>query len=171
MARKKLSLREFQEYLAKRLTSAARGEVSSALLGVQSGSESWLLRLAEAGEIISLPTLTPVPLTKPWFAGVANIRGSLYSVVDFSAFRGGEPTPFNANTRLVLIGTRFGVNSAIVVNRMLGLKPAESFAPASDAGDLPAWVDQVMVDQEDHRWRRLDVPALLANPEFMQIGI
>lgn len=169
--RKKLSLREFQEYLAKRLTSAARGEVSSARLGVQSGAEQWLLSLTESGEIIPLPTLTPVPLTKPWFAGMANIRGSLYSVVDFSAFRGGEPTPMNANTRLVLIGTRFGVNSAILVNRMLGLKAAEGFTPVDMPGERPAWIDEILVDQEERRWRRLNVPALLADPEFMQIGL
>ncbi len=169
--RKKLSLREFQEYLAGRLTGAARGEVSSARLGVQSGSEQWLLDLTDAGEIIPLPTLTPVPLTKPWFAGMANIRGGLYSVVDFSAFRGGEATSRNANTRLVLIGTRFGVNSAILVNRMLGLKPAENYAPLPDPGPLPAWIDEILVDQEDRRWQRLNVPNLLADPEFMQIGL
>lgn len=169
--RKKLSLRDFQEYLAKRLTSAARGEVSSARLGVQSGSSQWLLSLTESGEIIPLPTLTPVPLTKPWFAGMANIRGNLYAVVDFSAFCGAEPTPLNANTRLVLIGTRFGVNSAILVNRMLGLKAAEDFTAVDDAGPQPVWVEAVMVDQADHRWRLLNVPALLADPEFMQVGL
>ena len=169
--RKKLSLRDFQEYLAKRLTSAARGEVSSARLGVQSGSSQWLLNLTESGEIIPLPALTPVPLTKPWFVGVANIRGNLYAVVDFSAFCGAEPTPLNANTRLVLIGTRFGVNSAILVNRMLGLKAAADFTPVDDADPQPPWVETVMVDQADRRWRLLNVPALLADPEFMQVGL
>jgi twitching motility protein PilI len=169
--RKKLSLREFQEYLAKRLTSAARGEVSSAKLGVMSGTEQWLLNLTESGEILPLPPLTPVPLTKPWFAGMANIRGSLDAVVDFSGFRTGELTPRNSNTRLVLIGTRFGVNSAIIVNRMLGLKQTEDFAPAPATGPLPVWVDGILVDQEDRQWRRLNVPALLADPEFVQVGL
>jgi twitching motility protein PilI len=168
---KKLSLREFQEYLARRLTSAARGEVSSALLGVQSGKESWLLNLADAGEIIPVGALTPVPLTHPWFAGVANIRGNLYSVVDFSAFRGGEPTPVNANARLVLIGTRFNTNCALLVSRMLGLRPAEAFRPAPADGEQHAWVAGHLEDSEGRRWRHLDVPGLIATPGFMQVGL
>lgn len=168
---KKLSLREFQEYLAQRLTSAARGEISSALLGVQSGKESWLLNLADAGEIIPVTAMTPVPLTHPWFCGVANIRGNLYSVVDFSAFRGSEPTPINANARLVLIGTRFNVNCALLVSRMLGLKPGDAFKRAAVDGELPGWIAGDLEDNEGRRWRHLDVPGLIATPGFMQVGL
>lgn len=168
---KKISLREFQEYLGQRLTSAARGEVSSALLGVQSGAESWLLNLSDSGEIIPLGGLTTVPLTHPWFSGIANIRGNLYSVVDFSAFRGDEITPVNPQARLVLIGTRFGANSALLVTRMLGLRPAESFTPVTDAGAQPPWVDGVLEDASGKRWRKLNVPGLLADPVFMNVGM
>ena len=171
MARKKISLREFQEYLAGRLTSAARGDVVDAVLGIQSGGESWMLGLTDSGEIVSLPPLTPVPMTKPWFAGMANIRGNLYAVVDFAGFRGIEPTPLNSNTRLVLIGTRFGVNCAILVNRMLGLRPAGNFSPLQDSGGEPGWVDGAFEDQEGQRWRRLNVAGLLGDPEFMQVGL
>ena len=38
--------------------------------------------------MIPVPPITPVPLTRPWFRGVANVRGNLYSVVDFAAFVG-----------------------------------------------------------------------------------
>ena len=169
--RKKISLREFQEYLGKRLTSAARGEVSSALLGVQSGNESWLLNLSDSGEIIPLTTLSAVPLTHPWFSGIANIRGNLYSVVDFSAFRGDEPTPANPNARLVLIGTRFGANSALLVTRMLGLKPADAFTAVDAPGAQPAWVDGVWEDASGKRWRKLNVPGLLSDAGFMHVGI
>lgn len=168
---RKISLREFQEYLARRLTSAARGEVSSALLGVQSGGESWLLNLSDAGEIIPLPPLAPVPLTHPWFSGIANIRGNLYSVVDFAAFLGRDPTPLNANARLVLIGTRFGINAALLVNRMLGLRPRDAFSPVDAASDQPVWVEAVLADEAGQRWRKLDVPGLLADPAFMHVGV
>jgi twitching motility protein PilI len=165
-----LKLREFQEYLATRLNSAARGEISSALLGVQSGTHHWLLKLDEAGEILPMPPLSPVPLTQSWFAGMANIRGNLYSVIDFAAFRGEEPTPRTSHARLVLLGARFGINSAILVHRMLGLRPADSFT----ATDLPAdqaWINGVLTDAEGRQWQRLDVPTLLVDPKFMQIGL
>ena len=165
-----LKLREFQEYLATRLNSAARGEISSALLGVQSGNHHWLLQLDEAGEILPMPPLSPVPLTHPWFAGMANIRGNLYSVIDFAAFRGEEPTPRTSHARLVLLGAKFGINSALLVHRMLGLRPADTFTPTDEAGDHP-WITSIATDAEGRKWQRLDVPALLADPRFMQIGL
>jgi twitching motility protein PilI len=84
-------------------------------LGVQAGPDYWLLDLADSGEIVPLTPLTEVPLTKPWFAGIANIRGNLHSVVDLSAFVGKEATPRNTSSRLLLIGTRHGSNAALLV--------------------------------------------------------
>ena len=166
----KLQLREFQEYLAQRLTSAARGEITSALLGMESGGQRFIVNLSDSGEIIPMPSLAPVPLVQPWFAGMANIRGNLYSVVDFSLFRGGDPTPRTSNARLVLVGARFGINSAILVNRMLGLRPAEQLRTTSEPGAFP-WVSEVLTDKDSNHWHQLDVPALLADPKFMQIGL
>src|SRR5690348_11862161 len=120
MAKKKTSLRDFQQYLADRLKSAARGQVTSSLLGVKAGRENWLLELSDSGEIIQMPPLTPVPLTIPAFAGLANIRGNLYAVTDFSLFRSGEPTVLNAYTRLLLVGAKLGSNAALLVTRMQG---------------------------------------------------
>lgn len=198
---KRLSLREFQAGLAERLTSAARGANSRALLGIQAGSGYWLLSLADAGEIVpltslpSLASLTPVALTKPWFIGLVNIRGVLYGVVDFSLFQGGEPTPLNDDARLLLIGTRHGSNSALLVSRTLGLKNPESLecvaeaevasepepesalapemAAASEPTPAQPWLGETYCDRQDAaapRWRRLRVQPLLAHPEFLDIA-
>jgi len=109
---KKGNLREFQAHLARRLAGASE-QSAAGLLGIQSGADYWLLNLSDSGEIIPLTPLTGVPLTKPWFVGIANIRGNLYSVADFSAFQGKEATPQNNSSRLLLIGTRHGNNSAL----------------------------------------------------------
>ena len=85
MARK-TSLRDFQEYLAGRLKTAAQGKGGASWLGIQTGDESWLVDLADSGEIIQAPQLAGVPLVRPWFAGIANIRGNLYAVSDFPCF-------------------------------------------------------------------------------------
>ena len=167
---KKISLREFQEHLAARLTIAAQGKASSALLGVQAGNDYWLLNLSDSGEIVPLPTLAPVPLTKAWFSGIANIRGNLYSVADFSALRGGEPTPMNAASRLLLIGTRHGSNAALLVTRMLGLKNPETLTTAPPSDESHPWETERLVDGDGREWKKLNVRALLADPEFMEIG-
>ncbi len=167
---KKISLREFQEHLAARLSSAVKGQAAAGLLGVQAGSGFWLLNLSDSGEIVPLPPLAPVPLTRPWFAGIANIRGNLHSVADFSAFMGGEPTPTNAASRLLLVGTRHGSNAALLVTRMLGLKSPEQFTPLPAAADAPPWEAERLADIDGRAWRKLNVRALLADPDFMEIG-
>lgn len=167
---KKTSLREFQEYLAGRLTGAAKGQGASSLLGVRSGSEDWLLDLSDSGEIIQLPKLVPVPLTRPSFAGIANIRGNLYAVTDFSIFRNGEPTPQNANTRLLLVGTKHGSNAALLVSRMLGLKNANDFVAEEADSSAPSWAARRCRDGSGHVWRKLSVRELLADDNFMNVG-
>jgi len=167
---KRISLREFQESLAQRLTSAQRGETRRALLGVASGADLWLLDLSDSGEVVPLPTLTSVPLTKPWFAGIANVRGTLYSVVDFSAFRGGESTRRNANARLLLVGARHGINSALLVDQTLGLKNLDDLEPAETAGG-PAWQGSRHQDSQGHKWTLLNLRELFADPAFLEVGL
>lgn len=166
---KKISLREFQEHLAARLVGAG-GQRAAGLLGIQSGADYWLVKLSDSGEIVPLTPLTAVPLTKPWFAGIANIRGNLYSVADFSAFQGKDPTPHNAGSRLLLIGTRHGSNAALLVTRMLGLRNIEAFTPEPVDADAPAWARESYSDNEGRRWKMLNVRELLADDAFMEIG-
>lgn len=168
---KKTSLRDFQSYLAERLTSAAQGRASSSWLGLQAGDAFWLIDLAESGEIIQAPKLTQVPMTHPWFAGIANIRGNLHAVTDFSVFRGGAPTPQNANARLLLIGAKHGANAALLVSRMLGLKSPEDFTPEAQDSNEPSWAAQRFADPQGKVWRKLSVRELLADHDFMNIGV
>ncbi len=168
---KKTSLRDFQAYLAGRLTTAAQGRGASSWLGVQAGDENWLIDLADSGEIVQALKLTAVPLTRPWFSGIANIRGSLHAVADFSVFCGGAPTPRNNNTRLLLIGSKFGANAALLVTRMLGLKNPEDFSSEPADPAAPAWGAARYTDNQGGVWRKLSVRDLLADDNFMNIGV
>jgi twitching motility protein PilI len=108
----KLDLRTFQQELAARLATKTTAQVESSRLGLASGGERWLVRLADAGEVTTLPNVVPVPLTRPWYLGVANIRGNLFSVIDFSAFLGRESGLGGGQSRLVLFGQRVGEMNA-----------------------------------------------------------
>lgn len=166
----KTSLRDFQEYLAGRLRGAAQGPAASFWLGVRAGAQNWLVDLADCGEIVQSVKLTPVPLTKPWFAGIANIRGNLHTVVDLSLFCGGPATQQNADSRLLLLGGRHGVNAALLVSSMLGLKNPEDFASGDRDPALPLWGAARHVDERGTFWQKLSVRDLLTDNEFMNIG-
>ena len=110
---KRASLRDFQESLASRLKAAAGEAAPSARLSFEAGDGRWLLRLDSSGEVLTVPEVSRVPLTKEWFLGVANVRGVLYGVSDFAGFAGGAATPRGAENRLILIGQPHGVNVEI----------------------------------------------------------
>lgn len=167
---KRISLRQFQESLVERLSSARRGEVSRALLGIQAGKEFWLLDLGDAGEILPVPTLTTVPLTKSWFDGLANIRGSLHAVVDFSAFQSGEVTLSASDNRLLLVGARYGINSALRVTRALGLRNPDDLEPRPGSDERP-WVGEQYLDGQGRVWKKLILKNLVAQQQFLEIGI
>jgi twitching motility protein PilI len=166
---KKLSLREFQAGLADRLRVAQSQAASTSLLGVQAGSGNWLLSLEDSGEVIPVPEVSPVPLTKPWFCGLTNIRGNLFSVVDFAAFQGEEPTPRTSDSRLLLVGERFNVNSALLVNRMLGLRNMQQMQP-EELAPGQTWVTAQFRDADGRVWKELDVGTLVQHADFLQIG-
>lgn len=168
---KRLSLREFQEDLVRRFADARTGD-RHALLAVRAGHENWLLNLTDSGEILPVPPLTGVPLTHDWFRGLANVRGTLFSVVDFSAFHRGPPTPPAGAARLLLIGVRHGVNCALLVSSALGLRNPDDFQPvAGDADDERPWIEARLRDAREHEWLKLDVPKLLASRSFLQAGL
>ena len=167
----KLDLRTFQQELASRLATKTAAQVESSRLGLSSGGERWLIRLADAGEVVTVPAIVPVPLTRPWYLGVANIRGNLYSVVDFAKFLGRDAAG-GGQTRLLLVGARAGeMNVGSVVQRVLGLRNVTELAPAAPPLDAPAWYAQRWMDGEGDAWQEIDLAVLARDPAFLQVGI
>jgi hypothetical protein len=75
---KRFNLREFQQNVLERLQAqVAGGGDHASTLGVQVGEDYWLVDMVDINEVLPPPPLTPVPLTKPWYCGVANVRGTL----------------------------------------------------------------------------------------------
>ena len=169
MARR-ISLREFQQDLVRRLNEAAAADAPSARLGVQVGTELWLVKLEEAGEVIPVPTVANVPLTRPWFRGIANIRGNLFSVIDLSAYQGGEPTAVTPDARLLLVAERYNMAAALLVNRMLGLRNLQQFE-VDAAGGERAWERARFKDKDGQLWRELGMNELVYNGDFLQAGL
>lgn len=171
MARAKLDLRSFQQELATRLASKTAAQVESSRLGLASGGEQWLIRLADVGEVITVPPLASVPHTQPWFLGVANIRGNLCSVADFAGFLGRDPTVLAPQNRLVLFGSRVGdLKSGFVVQSVLGLRNVGALAPAPPSAAAPDWHGQRWVDADGGVWQEIDLARLARDPAFLRVG-
>ena len=155
----RVSLREYQLALSERLQSAEAGAGLPSKLGVQ----------VDAAEVIPVPPISPVPLARGWFKGVANVRGNLYSVSDFSVFLGAEAVKLSADARLLVLSERFRCGAALIVERSLGLRALGELTPQSVAAPMP-WVRGVYSDAEGRIWKELDVAALVQHEAFLEVS-
>jgi twitching motility protein PilI len=169
MARR-TGLREFQIAVAERLRTASSRTALASKLGFQVGADNWFVSLQQVSEVIPVPQSVPVPLTHSWFRGVANVRGNLYSMIDFSAFQGGDPISSGMERRVILINERLVGGSGLLVSRMLGLRNPEQFNVAVKPAEAPPWVGGAFTDAGGTRWLELDLPALVREQRFLEVG-
>ncbi len=163
---KRFNLREFQQSVLDRLQARmASGGSRVSTLGIQIGEEFWLVDMSDINEVLPLPPLMAVPLTKPWYCGIANVRGNLYSIVDLAVFSGGAPTPREGQSRVLLAGQKFAFNAGLLVTRVLGMRNSTEWQRSEQDGEVR------LRDDNGQVWRKLEMAQLLQQPEFLQIGV
>lgn len=162
---KRRDLREFQQGLIDRLQATGSLDERVSTMGVQVAGRNWLVDMADIAEVLPMPRLTQVPFTKPWFRGMANVRGNLYGVVDLAAYEHSGITPESENNRILLIAGKYAFNAALLVDRVLGLRDARSWRQTEGFDGQHEYHDE-----QGASWRKLDVSGLIKQVEFLQIG-
>lgn len=173
-------LRDFQTQLMERMQAAKAGShVRANQLGVQIGKFRYLIDLREAGEIVSSGNLTRVPLTKPWYLGLSNVRGSLTSVIDYSLFEGNEATFLDSSCRVLAFSNSLSFNSGLLVSKVLGLRNADEMDLIDElATDVTTsqqqkkpWVLNRFLDADGQIWSQISLSMLVQDQEFLHIGL
>lgn len=126
-------------------------------------------RIDQVEEIIAFPPYYPVPGTKEWLLGVANVRGNLAPVSDLGWYLFGSRTPVTARTRLIL---------TILQGRLAGLVVDEVFGQrhfhTDDLADSSGWDDTELADlvghefpSSEHHWGVFRIEELQRRLDFM----
>jgi twitching motility protein PilI len=167
------ALRDLQSRLAQRLQAARSQQRTTSWLAVESAGHGFLMPLAQAGEIFSVVPLVAVPHTSDWFLGVANLRGSLFGVVDLARFLGVGSTASDAareQARLVVFNPSLEVNCALLVDRLAGLRSEDQMNPlANDGQQRPRFVGARYRDAQDRTWHELNLAELASDDAFIKI--
>lgn len=168
------ALRQLHARLAARLQAArSEGATTARWLAVEAGGGRFLVPLVHAGEIFPWPGVLPVPYTRPWLLGVANLRGTLAAVVDFSALLGRAAARSEmalADASLLAFHPLLEMHAALLVDRLLGLRGAQDFSGMQDAPpDAPAWRGARYIDQAGDAWQEIDLRLLSQDFEFLHI--
>jgi twitching motility protein PilI len=164
-AARRTRLRLYQEQLLERMQAARNGAGASvAQLGLAIGGARYLVDLAEVGEIVAPVPVTPVPLTRPWYLGLANVRGSLLGVIDLAGYLDAEHVAASAvpgsTPRLLVFAPGLGLNCALLASAVYGLRHAGTMTRDGDA----------LRDADGNTWMPLSLAALVREERFLHIA-
>jgi twitching motility protein PilI len=170
-AKQLVKLREFSTQLAQRLKDAPGLPSEPTRLAVRAGGENFLVDMGTAGEIVPLAEVAPVPWTKPWYRGLANVRGRLVGVIDLLHLTGREPLAADQAQQLLVFGEGLNVNAAILITRAFGIRNMKDLT-ALPAATAPAnWEKARYRDTDGVAFTELDLRELVRSPAFASIGV
>lgn len=128
--------------------------------------------LDEITEVLPCPNYAPVPGTKPWVKGVANVRGNLITIIDLAEYFGKEPVFLDEVARLMVVNVP-GLNSGLLVHEVLGLR---HFDEEAERQHLPGLDDPVMVHvkgaflRDEVLWGEFDMKSLAESATFLHVA-
>lgn len=170
------ALRELQNRLAVRLQAAKTQGVSASWLAVEAGGAKYLFPLNQSGEIFPWVSAQNVPYTQTWFAGVANLRGGLYGVVDLASFVSGKMPPARnelarTESRLVALNSALELNCALQVDKLSGLRNPEAFTDFTERStESPEFFGHSYVDVNGVSWQEINLQLLAQHANFLTIS-
>lgn len=171
----KEALRELQNRLAARMQAVRTEQPGKTWLAVDCAGQGLLFPLQQAGEIFDVTTVVPVPHTQQWMMGVANLRGGLYAVIDLAGFLGlRERAPEGAareQGHLVALNVALGMNCALLVDRLEGLRHAADLVPDdTGAAERPAFAASRWTDAGGKVWQEIGLADLAGQQQFLGIA-
>ena len=165
-------LRDFSTQLAERLKAATSAPNEPMRLAVRIGTRGFLLDMNAAAEIVSAPEITPVPWTRPWYRGLANVRGRLVGVIDLMHLAGQGPLPPDQSQQLLVFGESLRINAGVLVTRAFGLRNLNDLQSLGGPADgAPPWEQARWRDLDGNQLTELNLGGLVATEAFATIGI
>ena len=139
-------------------------------IGFRVGIRHFVSVIAEVNEILTLPVLTPVPGTRSWLLGVANVRGNLVPVIDLRDFiEGDRSIPTEASR--VLVVRQHGGSVGLLIDEVLGQRSFSDEQRADAIGEADERYRHFVGENlqlGDVLWGLFSMAALVRAAEFQQ---
>jgi purine-binding chemotaxis protein CheW len=129
------------------------------------GDERYGVEVQDVQEIDQLEKLTPIPGTPAFWAGVVNLRGSMYPVLDIERYLGLPATDGAENPKVALV-SRGGLSVGLLVDEVAEIRKvrtSEIGPPVADGSSKAEVVRGVTPDMLSV----VDLEALLGDPALV----
>ena len=135
--------------------------------------------IREIEEIISPGDITPVPGSKTWLLGLANVRGNLTTIVDLGGYLFGQRSPMHSSSRLLLTDLQ-SRPLALLVDEVFGQRhfletqstavgeqnSSDDEQNSSDWAEVADFIDREF-HLENHRWGVFNINRLCKLETFL----
>lgn len=139
-------------------------------IGFRLGDAYLVSAISEINEIMMVPPISPVPGTKAWLLGIANVRGNLLSIVHLRGFLEGEPFKAAETTRVLAVKQTGGL-VGLVVDEILGQKSFLEENRRQRQTYLDSPISRFILHEYQQGqvcWGEFSMAGLLKVPEFLQ---
>lgn len=138
-------------------------------LAFRIGSWSLMFAMNEVAEIIPVPRISRVPGVKSWLLGIANLRGTVISIIDLHRFLSQTATAVTSSSRIIVV-TKDEWLYGLLVDEVIGMRHFGAEGSTAELNQIDADVHPYLVEvfrAEDRIWAALSVGRLLSDPRFM----
>ncbi|HEX6833759.1 MAG TPA: chemotaxis protein CheW [Rudaea sp.] len=139
-------------------------------IGFRIGTRHLVSGIGEVNEILTYPSLTIVPGTRPWLLGVANVRGNLVPLIDLKHYLEGERSQLTDTTRVLLV-RQAGGSVGLLVDEVLGQRNFSEDQRAQAVGEDDDRYSRYVAEKYplgEMLWGLFSMAALVRTPEFTQ---
>lgn len=129
--------------------------------------------MGEIAEILAMPEFVPIPLTKTWLLGVANVRGRLLPIADLARFLGLRSHE-SLKKRKVMVIDEDGVFSGILVDQVLGIMQftqSEYQARSLPESSPFAPYNHGVFVKDNEEWFVIMPSLLFANTDYQNVAL
>ncbi|MEO0335420.1 MAG: chemotaxis protein CheW [Pseudomonadota bacterium] len=116
------------------------------------GSENYAVPLLRVREVISIPSVTPIPRAPAYFHGIMNLRGQIISVMDLRKKLGVQPGEELAEESVIILSYAEFHLGIIVdsINRVLQAEGEEiKEVPVAKAASKADYIEGVIKKEND----------------------
>ena len=141
-------------------------------VGFRLGSQHFVTAMSEVSELLKYPELSPVPRTRAWVRGMANVRGNLLPVMDLAAYLGGLASGPDQTSRVIAIDVD-GVYTGLLVDEVFGMRHFPNHEFREVGGDVEESVApyvEGMFRSRGEQWLVFSMRTLARSPRFMKVA-
>ena len=113
-------------------------EESIDVLEFMSGEEYYAIDSLYIKEVYSIRELTQIPFTPDYILGVINIRGEIFSVIDFKILFNSKPQIINEKNKAIVVKNN-DMEFSLLTEKIIGIKSLKK----SDIFDTPLTLNEL----------------------------